>query len=50
MHEFGVWKRGAIAAEVGVLATIALQDGTLERSREAIDRAIGAVRGKEAGP
>jgi hypothetical protein len=44
VHEFGVWKPGAIAAEPGLLATIALQDGTLERSREAIDRAIDAAR------
>ena len=40
VHEFGVWKPGAIAAAPGRLATIAFQDGTLERSRAQIEAAI----------
>jgi len=40
VHEFGVWKAGAIAAAPGLLATIAFQDGTLARSRAAIEAAI----------
>ena len=40
VHEFGIWKPGAIAAAPGLLATIALQDGTLERSRAQIEAAI----------
>ncbi len=43
VHEFGVWKPGAIAAAPGLLATIAFQDGTLERSRAAIEAAIAQV-------
>jgi hypothetical protein len=43
VHEFGIWKPGAVAAEPGLLATIAFQDGTLERSRDAITAAIDQV-------
>jgi len=43
VHEFGIWKPGCIAAEDGLLATIAFQDGTLERSREGIEAALAAV-------
>ena len=43
MHEFGVWKPSAIAAEPGLLATIAFQDGRLARSREAIENALAKV-------
>jgi hypothetical protein len=48
VHEFGVWKAGAIAAEPGLLATIAFQDGTLERSRSAIEAAIDQVARRRA--
>ena len=40
VHEFGVWKPGAIAAARGLLATMAFQDGTLARSRAEIEAAI----------
>jgi hypothetical protein len=40
VHEFGIWKPGAIAAAPGLLATIAFQDGTLERARAQIEAAI----------
>ncbi len=43
VHEFGVWKPGSVAAAPGLLATIAFQDGTLERSGAAIDAAIAQV-------
>jgi hypothetical protein len=43
VHEFGIWKPGCVAAEEGLLATIAFQDGTLERSRGAIERALVAI-------
>ncbi|RIL03424.1 MAG: hypothetical protein DCC71_15300 [Proteobacteria bacterium] len=43
VHEFGAWKPGAIPAEPGLLATIAFQDGTLERSGDAVEAAIAAA-------
>jgi hypothetical protein len=43
VHEFGIWTPGCIAAQPGLLATIAFQDETLARSRNAIERAIAAV-------
>ncbi|MCU0668248.1 MAG: family 10 glycosylhydrolase [Myxococcota bacterium] len=43
VHEFGIWKPGCIAAQPGLLATLAFQDETLARSRESIERAIAAV-------
>jgi hypothetical protein len=45
VHELGAWKPGAIAAEPGLVATIALQDATLERSRAAVEAAIAAAAG-----
>jgi hypothetical protein len=33
VHELGRFRAGTVAAESGLLATIAFQDGTLERSR-----------------
>jgi len=46
VHEFGVWKPGTIAAAPGLLATIAFQDRTLERSGVAIETAIAQVAGR----
>jgi hypothetical protein len=46
VHEFGIWKPGAVAAAPGLFATIAFQDGTLERSRAAIEAAIAQVAGR----
>jgi hypothetical protein len=43
VHELGLWRPGPVAGEPGLLATIAFQDGTLERSREAVERAIAAA-------
>ncbi len=48
VHEFGVWKPGCVAAEDGLLATIAFQDGTLERSRSAVEAAIDQVARRRA--
>jgi hypothetical protein len=49
VHELGVWKPGCIAAEEGLLATVAFQDGTLERSRDAIERALAALTPEAEG-
>jgi len=43
VHELGRFRAGAVAAEPGFLATIALQDGTLERSRAAVEAALAAA-------
>jgi hypothetical protein len=43
VHEFGRFRPGPAAAEPGFLATIAFQDGTLERSRAAVEAAIAAA-------
>jgi len=43
VHELGVFRAGTVPAGPGLLATIALQDGTLERSKDAIEAAIRAV-------
>jgi hypothetical protein len=43
VHELGRFRPGAVAGEPGLLATIALQDGTLERSRAAIEAALAAA-------
>lgn len=43
VHEFGVWTPGCVAAQPGLLATIAFQDDTLARSRKVIERAITEV-------
>ena len=40
VHELGIFRAGAVAAGPGLLATLAFQDGTLERSREAVEQAI----------
>jgi hypothetical protein len=45
VHEFGSWTPGCIAAQPGLLATIAFQDGTLARSKDAVERAIADVVG-----
>jgi hypothetical protein len=43
VHELGRFRPGPVAAEAGFLATIALQDGTLERSRAAVEAALLAA-------
>jgi hypothetical protein len=40
VHELGVFRPGTVPAAPGLIATIALQDGTLERSKDAIEAAI----------
>jgi hypothetical protein len=40
VHELGVFRPGAVAAAPGLIATLAFQDGTLERSRAAVEAAI----------
>jgi hypothetical protein len=44
VHELGSFRPGAVATGPGLLATLAFQDGTLERSREAVEAAIAAAR------
>jgi hypothetical protein len=48
VHEFGVFRSGCVPAEPGLLATLAFQDGTLERSRAAIEAALDAARSASA--
>jgi len=43
VHEFGIRKPCCVAAEDGLLATIAFQDGTLERSRSELETALARV-------
>jgi hypothetical protein len=43
VHELGRFRPGAAAAEPGFLATLAFQDGTLGRSRAAVEAAIAAA-------
>jgi hypothetical protein len=44
VHELGSFRAGAVPAGDGLLATIAFQDGTLERSRAEVETALRAVR------
>jgi hypothetical protein len=44
VHELGFHTPGAVRAGDGLLATLAFQDGTLERSRNAVEQAIAAAR------
>jgi hypothetical protein len=44
VHELGAWRAGAVPAGAGRLATLAFQDGTLERSRPAVEAALAALR------
>ena len=50
VHEFGVWKPGCVAAEDGLLATIAFQDDTLERSRDAVEKALAELARRALAP
>jgi hypothetical protein len=43
VHELGRFRPGAVPAQPGLLATIAFQDGTLERSRAAVEEALAAA-------
>jgi hypothetical protein len=43
VHEIGRFRAGAVPAGPGLLATLAFQDGTLERSRPAVEAALAAV-------
>lgn len=43
VHEFGIWTPGCVGAQPGLVATIAFQDGTLTRSRDAVEAAIARV-------
>jgi hypothetical protein len=44
VHELGFHTPAAVPAGDGLLATLSFQDGTLERSRDAIEQAITAAR------
>jgi hypothetical protein len=43
VHEFGIYRAGAVPAAPGLLATLAFQDGTLERSRPQVEEVIAAA-------
>ncbi len=43
VHELGRWKPGAVPGGPGLVATLAFQDGTLERSRAAVEAALAAA-------
>jgi hypothetical protein len=45
VHELGVFRPDPVLGSDGLLATLAFQDGTLERSRDAVEKAIAAARG-----
>jgi hypothetical protein len=49
VHELGRFRPGAVAAEPGLLATIAFQDGTLERSRAEVEATLAAAAGPAGG-
>ncbi len=40
VHEFGVWGPNDVVSDPGLLPTLAFQDGTLERCRDAIERTL----------
>jgi hypothetical protein len=45
VHEFGVWRPGPVRAGPGQIATLAFQDDTLARSRDAIESFLADVAG-----